>query len=66
MARKVKGQTTIQIVDVSGERPVHVRKVTVSKQAAVVLGQILDLFEGHLVTAKRSTGNARDRGQNQA
>lgn len=54
---------TIQIVDVSGSKPKHVKKITVACASAAVLQRIVELFAGQLVFAKTAPSSGADRRQ---
>lgn len=50
---------TVQIVDVSHGFEVHVRKLTFTVHPHVVLEELLKMFDGHLVTAKKAENSAQ-------
>lgn len=59
-------KTSVQIVDLSTGREVHVKKLTVDLESAVVLARLEELLAGHLVTRKKTPQKAGDLPQKEA
>jgi hypothetical protein len=50
--KRVRGKCSVQIVDLSGERPRHVRKFTFRCSATLAVWRIMFSLGGHLVSGK--------------